>query len=310
MKNIQTQQGFRHEILKNKTLYLMFLPIVIYYLLFAYLPMSGIVVAFKEFNYRDGLFFSPWNGLKNFEYLYASGKLWMVTQTTVLFNIVFLSLYTFFSLLVALFISEMKGRFFKRTAQSFLFLPYFISWVVVAVFVYNFFNYDYGFINNLLKVCGLKPLDLYSNPAYWYFLLPVLYVWKWIGFGTVLYLAAIMGIDQESYEAAALDGATAFQKVWHITLPALRPTIIILVLLGIGRILRGEFDMFFQLIGNNGLLLDSTDIIDTLVFRSLMGTQDYGMAAAAGFYQSVLCFVVIVVVNSVVKKVDKDYALF
>lgn len=310
MRDMQQKNGFRHEILKNKVLYLMFLPIVIYYLLFAYLPMTGIVVAFKEFNYRDGLFFSPWNGLKNFEYLYASGKLWMVTRTTVLFNVIFLSLYTFFSLAIALFIAEMKGRFFKRTAQSFLFLPYFISWVVVSVFVYNFFNYDYGFISNIIKSFGLKPLDLYSNPAYWYFLLPILYVWKWVGFGTVLYLAAIMGIDQESYEAAALDGANAFQKVWHITLPALRPTIVILALLGVGRILRGEFDMFFQLIGNNGLLLDATDIIDTLVFRSLMGTQDYGMAAAAGFYQSVLCFAVIVTVNSIVKKVDKDYALF
>ena len=308
--NITAKVGFWHEIFKNKVLYLMFLPIAVYFLIFAYFPMTGIIVAFKNFDYRGGLFYSPWNGLKNFEYLYASGKLWMVTKTTIFFNIVFLSLYTFFSLLIAVFIAEMKGRFFKKTVQSFLFLPYFISWVVVAVFVYNFFNYDYGFVNNIIKFFGQKPLDLYSNPGYWYFLLPILYVWKSVGLGTILYLAAIMGLDQECYESASLDGANAFQKIWYITLPLLRPTIIILILLGLGRILRGEFDMFFNLIGNNGLLLNATDIIDTLVFRALMGTQDFGMAAAAGFYQSVLCFVIIVMANGIVKKVDKDYALF
>ncbi|HEX3043449.1 MAG TPA: ABC transporter permease subunit [Bacillota bacterium] len=304
------KSSFLHEIKKNKVLYLIFLPVAIYYLVFAYLPMAGIVVAFKEFNYRDGLFFSPWNGLKNFEYLYTSGKLWMVTKTTIIYNVVFLSLYTFFSLLIAILISEIKSKFFKKTTQSFLFLPYFISWVVVSAFVYNFFNYDYGLVNNVLKFFGKNPLNIYSNPTSWYFLLPFLYVWKWVGFGSVLYLAAIMGFDQECYEAADIDGANAFQKIRYITLPLLKPTVIILLLLGVGRILRGEFDMFYNLIGNNGLLFDATDIIDTLVFRALMGIQDFGMASAGGFYQSVLCFVIILVVNAVVKKYDKDYALF
>lgn len=288
----------------------MFIPVALYYLFFAYLPMSGIVVAFKDFNYRDGLFFSPWNGWKNFEYLWASGKLWMVTQTTIIFNVVFLALYTFFSLLIGILIAEIKGRFFKKFTQSLLFLPYFISWVVVAAFVYNFFNFDFGLVNTVLKSFGQKPLDVYTNPQYWYVLLPLLYVWKWVGFGSVLYLAAIMSIDQECYEAASIDGVTVFQRIWHITLPMLKPTMIILILLGVGRILRGEFDMFYQLIGNNSMLLDSTDIIDTLVFRSLMGTQDFGMASAAGFYQSVLCFLIIIIVNAVVRRIDRDYALF
>jgi putative aldouronate transport system permease protein len=304
------KKEFGRELCQNKVLYLMFLPVAVYYLVFAYLPMSGMVVAFKDFNYRDGIYFSPWNGLKNFEYLWASGKLWMVTKTTVIFNIVFLSLYTGFSLLIAILIAEIKSVFFKKAAQSFLFLPHFLSWVVVAAFVYHFFNYDFGIVNTALRAFGHQPLDLYSNPQYWYLLLPFLYVWKWVGFGSVLYLAAIMGIDQECYEAASLDGVNAFQKVWHITLPMLKPTMVILILLGIGRILRGEFDMFYQLIGNNGLLLDSTDIIDTLVFRSLMGTQDFGMAAAAGFYQSVLCFIIILLVNAIVKRNNRDYALF
>lgn len=305
-----TKGGFFHELSKNKVLYLMFIPVAVYFLVFAYFPMSGIIVAFKEFNYRDGLFFSPWSGLKNFEYLYSSGKLWQVTKTTIMFNVVFLSLYTFFSLTVAILISEIKGKFFKRVTQSFLFLPYFISWVVVAAFVYNFFNYNFGLVNGILKSLGIHPIDIYSQPSYWYVLLPLLYVWKWVGFGSILYLAAIMGIDQECYEAADIDGANAFQKIRHITLPLLKPTIIILLLLGLGRILRGEFDMFWQMIGNNGLLLGSTDIIDTLVFRSLMGTSDFGMASAGAFYQSVLCFVIIMIVNGMVRKRNKDYALF
>ena len=191
-----------------------------------------------------------------------------------------------------------------------MFLPYFISWVVVSAFMYNFFNYDYGLVNNFLRALGNEPINIYSEPSYWYILLPVLYLWKWVGFGSVLYLSAISGIDQECYEAATIDGANMFQKIFKITLPLLKPTVVILLLLGVGRILRGEFDMFYNLIGNNGLLIDNTDIIDTLVFRSLLGTQDFGMASAAGFYQSVLCFLIIMIVNTIVRKVDSESALF
>jgi putative aldouronate transport system permease protein len=302
--------GFFHELVRNKVLYIMFLPVALYYILFAYIPMGGIVVAFKSFNYRDGLIFSPWNGIDNFRYFFLSGKAWLVTGNTIIYNLTFLAIYTISSILIAIMISEMSGKFFKKISQSFMFLPYFISWVVVAAFMYNLFNYDYGLINNMIRSLGGEPIDIYSNPGCWRFLLPVMYMWKWVGFGSVLYLAAISGIDQECYEAATIDGANAFQKIAKITLPLLRPTMIILILMGIGRILRGEFDMFFNLIGNNGLLMDSTDIIDTLVFRSLMGTQDFGMASAAGFYQSVLCFVIIMVVNGIVRKVDSESALF
>jgi putative aldouronate transport system permease protein len=304
------KKGFFYEIHKNRTLYLMFIPVAIYFLVFAYLPMTGIVMAFKEFNYRDGIWFSPWNGVKNFEFFFRSGKAWLVTRNTILYNLTFLACYTFFSMLVAILISEMVGKYFKKLAQSFMFLPYFISWVVVASMVYNFFNYDYGLFNMALKFFGKAPIDIYSNPQHWYVLLPVFYVWKWVGFGSVLYLAAIMGIDQEQYEAATIDGASAFQKIYHITLPALRPTMVILILLGLGRIMRGEFAMFYQLIGNNGLLLNATDIIDTLVFRAVVVTNDFGMAAAAGFYQSVLSFAIIVGANALVRKFEKDYALF
>jgi len=309
MKSLK-KSGFLYEMIKNKVLYIMFVPVAVYYILFAYIPMAGIVVAFKDFNYRDGIFFSPWNGISNFKYFFLSGKAFQVTINTVMYNVIFLAVYTIFSIMVAIMISELSGKFFKKITQSFMFLPYFISWVVVAAFMYNFFNYDYGLINNFLRNLGNEPINIYSDPSYWYIILPVLYLWKWVGFGSVLYLSAISGIDQECYEAATIDGANMFQKIFRITLPLLRPTVIILLLLGVGRILRGEFDMFYNLIGNNGLLIDKTDIIDTLVFRSLMGTQDFGMASAAGFYQSVLCFIIIMIVNTVVRKVDSESALF
>lgn len=309
MKLLQ-KNGFLYELARNRVLYLMFVPVAIYYIAFAYIPMAGIVVAFKNFNYTDGLFLSPWNGFDNFKYFFQSGKALLVTENTVMYNLIFLTCYTVFSMLTAILISEMAGKYFKKISQSFMFLPYFISWVVVAAFIYNFFNYDYGIINTFLKGIGRQPIDIYSNAGYWYFILPMLYIWKWIGFGSVLYLAAIMGIDQECYEAATIDGANMFQKIRRITLPLLRPTVIILVLLGLGRIMRGEFDMFYNLIGNNGVLMDTTDIIDTLVFRCLVGIQDFGMASSAGLYQSVLCFVIIMVVNTFVRRVDKDSALF
>jgi putative aldouronate transport system permease protein len=307
---VSKNRGFLHEILTNKILYLMFIPIFIYYILFAYVPMTGIILAFKEFSVRDGLWMSKWIWFKNFEFFFKSGKAMIVTLNTLVYNLLFLAFYTFLSVVTAIFVADMHNRFFKKVAQSFMFLPYFISWVVVSAMVYNFLNFDFGLINNLMKNLGMKKIDFYSNPDYWMGLLTFIYCWKWVGFGSVLYLAAIMGIDGEIFEAATIDGAGMFQKIRHITLPSLRPTLVILILLGVGRIMRGEFDMFYNLIGNNGILMDRTDIIDTLVFRSIMGTQDFGMASAAGLYQSVLCFIIIIAVNSIVKKIDRDFALF
>ncbi|WP_018885843.1 ABC transporter permease [Paenibacillus massiliensis] len=298
------------EIRKNWVLYAMFMPIAVYFIIFSYIPMTGVVMAFKEFNYRDGIFMSPWNGFENFEYFFQSGKAWLVTRNTILYNVVFLGLYTFFSILVAVLISETYNKFFKKTAQTLMFLPYFISWVTVSAFVYNFFNYEFGIVNGFLRNIGLEAMDIYSTASYWYLLLPLLYVWKWVGFGSVLYLAAIVGIDQEIYEAATIDGATRFQKIMKITLPLLKPTAVVLILLGLGRVMRGEFDMFYQLIGNNGALMDATDIIDTLVFRSLMGTQDFGMASSVGLYQSILTLIIILFANYLVRRYDKDNALF
>lgn len=302
--------GFFKELARNKVLYLMFLPIALYFIVFNYIPMAGIVVAFKNFNYHQGIFGSPWIGFDNFEYFFSSGKAWLVTRNTFMYNSVFLVAYLFFSLVVAVLIAELTGKIFKKTSQTLLFLPYFLSWVAVAAIVYNLFNYEYGLLNTVLKGIGLDPIDIYSSVSYWYFILPFFYVWKWVGFGSVLYLSAIMGFDTSAYEAAKIDGANVFQRIRYLTIPLLKPTTIILLLLGIGKIMRGEFDMFYQLIGNNGILMDATDIIDTLVFRSLIVSQDFGMASAGGLYQSILCFVIIMLANGLVKRYDRDQALF
>lgn len=310
IKKSKNNNGIFNEISKHRVLYAMFIPVTIFFLVFAYLPMVGIFIAFKDYNYTGGILHSPWIGLKNFEYFFKSGKAWLVTRNTIAYNIVFITCYTFFSVAIAIFISEMQGKFFKKTAQSFMLLPYFVSWVIVSAFVYNFLNYDFGLVNTLIKSLGGQPVSFYNTPGYWYFLLPFLYVWKWVGFGSILYLAAITGIDQECYEAAVIDGATVFQKIFHITIPLLKPTMFILVLLALGQVLRGDFDMFYNLIGNNSALLNATDIVDTLVFRSLVGYPDFGLASAAAFYQSMLCFVIILGANWSVKKYNEDYALF
>lgn len=307
---VRKKRGFVYEIVKNRVLYVMFMPVGLYFLVLAYLPMPGIIIAFKEYSYDGGIFGSKWNGMKNFDYFFQSGKLWLVTKNTLLYNLVFLTASTVLAMIVAILIAEMAGKWFKKTAQTFMFLPYFISWVTVSAFFYNIFNYDYGALNGWLTTLGSEKIDIYSNPGIWLLLLPIFYVWKGIGFSSVLYLAAIMGTDQESYESAKIDGANLFQRIWHITLPLLRPTIITLVLLGLSRIMRGEFDMFYQLIGDNGLLADKTDIIDTFVFRTLIFANDFGMSSAGGVYQSVLSFFIIYTVNWLVKRWNRDYALY
>jgi putative aldouronate transport system permease protein len=302
--------GARAELSRNWRLYAMFLPAAAYFLVFAYLPMAGIVVAFKDFNYKGGIWGSPWNGLENFRYFVESGKLVQVTVNTITYNVAFLAAYLLSSITVAVLVSEMTSRFGKKALQTMLFMPYFISWVTVSALVYNLFNYEYGLLNSLLKLWGMAPVDIYAEPRLWSFLLPAFYVWKWVGFGSVLFLAAIAGLDRECYEAAEIDGASVFARIRLITLPQLKPTIVILTLLGVGRVMRGEFDMFYQLIGNNGNLMDQTDIIDTLVFRSLVTSQDFGMSSAASLYQSVLCFVIIMAVNQIVRRQDEGQALF
>lgn len=304
------RESFMDTIRKNWLLLVMLLPAVLYVVVFHYLPMSGVILSFKQFNYRDGIFGSPWNGLDNFRFLVLSGKLSALTRATLLYNLGFIVVNTVLEVAVAVFINEIACKWFKKCFQSFIFLPYFISWVVAAAIVQALFSYEYGVVNKVFELFGGKRLNINTTASVWPSLLIILNAWKSVGYGSVVYLSAITGIDPGLYEAAELDGANKWQQIFHITVPSLLSTIIIMTLLAVGRIFRGDFGMFYQLIGNNGVLLRKTDILDTYIYRSMLGNSQLGMTAAAGFYQSVLCFATIMVVNALVKWIEPDYSLF
>lgn len=306
------KHGFVFELKKNKTLFLMALPSMLLTFFLAYLPMSGLVLAFKNYRFNLGVFGSEWNGFSNFAYLFSSGTGWAITRNTILYNLLNLITSQLLAVIVAIVISEMMGKLYKRITQSVIFLPYFISWVIVGVFAFNIFNYETGVMNNILRTFGAEPINLYTTEMGWAWVIIICLFnsWKWIGYNSIIYIASITSLDAECYEAADIDGANVFQKIWYITFPGIKPTIVTMILLQIGRILRGDFEMFYQLIGNNGQLFAATDVIDTYVFRSLMTSANMGMTAAASFYQSALCFIIIMVVNQIVKKIEADYALF
>jgi putative aldouronate transport system permease protein len=288
----------------------MLLPAVVYTCLFAYAPMVGIILAFKKYTYTGGFFGSALNGMKNFEFFFKSGKAFTVTKHTVLYNILFISFNTLLQMSVAILLTEIKSKYFRKISQSIMFLPYFISWVIVSVIAFNFLSFDFGFINSLINSAGGAKINFYNNGRIWPVILTLFGAWKVVGYGSIMYLAAIMGIDTEVYEAAVIDGANVFQRIFKITIPLMLPTVVILLLLAIGGIFRGNFDMFYNLVGNNGLLHSYTDVIDTFTFRALITNNDFGMSAAAGLYQSILCFVTILLANKIVSVYSEDYSLF
>ena len=307
---IKQESSFTRALRKNRVLLMMLIPAFLYFFIFSYLPMSGAIVAFKSYNFREGIFGSPWVGFSNFEYFFKSGQAWTVTRNTILYNVGFIVVNTVLQMGLAIFISEIGGKYFKKVTQTAMFLPYFISWVVVGMIAYNFLNVDYGTVNTILNKLGMESINCYGTKWVWPIIITAFCAWKNVGYGTVLYLAAIMGIDQEIYEAAQIDGANIFQRIFKVTIPCLVPTLIILTLLSIGNIFRGDFQMFYQLVGNNGPLFPITDVIDTFTFRSLIQSGEVGMSAAAGLYQSIFCFITIIITNKIVKSYDKDYSLF
>lgn len=302
--------SFKYDVKRNRLLLLMILPTVFYFFLFYYIPMPGIVIAFKRLDYSLGVFRSPWVGFENFKYFFLSGQALIVTKNTVFYNTAFIIVGTILQISLAVFLSELGNKTFKKVFHGMMFFPYFVSWVVVAGIAYNVFSYDFGVFNNFLSNIGREKIDIYGTPSLWKYILTFFNSWKHAGYGSVVYLAAIMSIDTEMYEAASIDGANIFQKLFKITIPCLVPQIVILTLLSIGNIFRGDFGMFWQLVGKNGLLFNSTDVIDTFVFRSLMFSSEFGMAAAAGLFQSVLCLIILSVTNYAVRRVQPDYALF
>ena len=305
-------KSFFHELKKSRTLLLMLLPAAVTIFIFAYLPMGGMILAFKNFNYKDGIWGSPWTKgiFDNFKFFFLSGKAFSVTANTFLYNLSFIAVNTFFAVLFAVILSEAGNKYFKKLTQSAIFLPYFVSWVIVGTIAYNLLNYENGVVNGILGMLGLEPVNIYANGPAWRIIIVLFNAWKSVGYSMVVYLAAVTGVDMQLHESAKIDGANIFQRVRHVTFPAILPTVVTMVLLDVSKIFSGNLDLFYQLVGKNGALYDSTDVIDTFVFRSLLETSDIGMAASAGFYQSILCFVTIMLVNGIVKRVQSDYALF
>ena len=274
------------------------------------MPLPGIYVAFVKYKYRLGIFKSPFVGLKNFEFLYTSGKLLELTKNTILYNLAFIILGNLVAIFMAILLNEVRSKWFKKVSQTMMFLPYFISHVLVGFMVYNMLNYDSGFVNTILTSIGLEKWGPYSDARVWPPIIIMVQLWQVTGYNSVVYFAAIMGIDSEIIEAARVDGANGFQKIKHIILPCLKPTMIILLLFAMGGIVRGNFGLFYNIIGSNSLLYSTTDIIETYVYRATIKDFNFSTASAIGLYQSIIGFLMVMGCNFVVKKIDSDYSLF
>lgn len=296
---------------KSLPLLLIALPGIIYMLINNYIPMLGIFIAFKDVNYAKGIFRSDWLGFDNFAFLFRSNTAFIMVRNTVLYNLTFILLGTLLAVILSIFMSEIKRSFFAKFYQAGLVLPNLVSMVIVSYMVYAFLNPESGLINNaVLKAAGAAPVNWYSEPKYWPLILTITQIWKTVGYTSIVYIASIAGIDPGLYEAAKVDGAGKLRQIFVITLPHLKSTIIILVLLAIGRIFSSDFGLFYQVPMNSGILTNVTQTIDTYVYRALTQLRDIGMASAAGLFQSVVGFVLVLGANLLVRKVDHENALF
>lgn len=291
-------------------LYMMMVPGLLYLLINNYLPMIGIVIAFKKIDFRVGILQSPWTGLANFEFLFKTKDAWTITRNTLAYNAVFIIIGTVLAITVAILLNEVGSKKMKSLYQGVFLLPFLISIVVVSYLVYGFLSTETGYVNNLLLSLGLKKIQWYMTAKHWPFILILVNFWKSFGYFSIIYFATLVGIDRSYYEAAVVDGASKWQQISKITLPLLKPTVITLILLAIGRIFYSDFGLFYQVPMNSGPLLPVTNTIDTYVFRGLMQLGNIGMASAAGFYQAIVGFMLVLIANLIVSKANKEYALF
>lgn len=310
MQQVRKRRGFLSEIKRNKIAYMLALPAAVYTIIFGYLTMPYMLIAFQKFNYKTGLFNSPWIGFDNFKFFFASPRAWEITFNTLKLNFFFILFGTLAALVLAILFNELKSRMFSRITQSTILFPHFLSWVIVSYVLYSLLSTEYGLVNRVLESFGLQTVNWYSNPSYWTSILVGTHVWKDIGINLVIYLAAIAGIDGSYYEAGKIDGATRFQLIRYITVPLLMPTIMILSLLALGKIMYGSFDMIYAIVKDNGLLYPTTDVIDTYVFRSLRNIGNPAQAMAIGLYQAVVGFILVYTSNKIVRKINPDHALF
>ncbi|MDR0656018.1 MAG: ABC transporter permease subunit [Treponema sp.] len=302
--------GIVRDIIRNPFSYVMGFPAMVYTVLFGYLTLPYTVIAFQNYHFLTGLFRSPFVGLQNFEFFFRSNRVWQVTFNTIWLNFLFIVTGTFVSVLLALMLNEIKGKWFLKVTQSFLLFPNFLSWIIVSYIAFAFFSSDYGWLYSIVRAMGGNPVSVYNSPSYWPPILVIIRLWKNAGINSVIYMAAITGFDEGFYEAARIDGASKFQEIRYITLPLLIPTICILTLLAVGKIFYGDFQMFYSLIKDNGLLLETTDVIDTFVFRALRQTGDPAGAMAVGVYQAFVGFILVFGSNRIVKKFFPEGAIF
>ena len=290
--------------------YIMALPGIVYLFINNYMPLPGLVLAFKNYNAKLGIWGSEWVGFSNFKYLFATNDAYLITRNTLLYNFVFIIVNTVLAITVAILLSEMRSVL-KNVYQSLILLPYMISMVIVSYLVFAFLSTENGFINNtVLKALGKDRISWYMEKKYWPFILVFVSAWKVIGYNCIIYLSSILGIDRTYYEAAAIDGAGKMKQIFYITLPLLKPTIIMMTLLAIGRIFYSDFGLFYQVPQNQGALYPVTNTIDTYVYRGLVQLGKFTYTAAAGLYQSVVGFTLILTANLIVRKIEPDSALF
>ena len=312
MKKAEVKKGKKKNALKEYwPLYLMMLPALLYLLINNYIPMAGMVIAFKKLNFAKGIWASPWAGLKNFKFLFASKDAWIITRNTLLYNIAFILVNMVVGIAIAILITEIRNTKLKKIYQSAILLPFLMSMVILSYIVYALLSAENGLVNNsILPLFHMDPIQWYQKPKYWPAILIIANCWKGVGYGCLIYIASLIGIDPSFYEAARLDGASKWQEITKITLPSLVPTIITLLLLSIGRIFYSDFGLFYQVPMNSGVLVSTTNVIDTYVYRALIEQGNISMSSAAGVYQSLVGFCVVMLSNWIVRKVDKDQALF
>jgi putative aldouronate transport system permease protein len=315
MANVTEAKAPSKSMRKFKTwapIFLMMAPGLIYLFINNYMPMAGLVIAFKQINFSDGIWKSPWIGFKNFEFLFKSKDAFIITRNTIGYNLAFIVINTVLGIALAILITDIRKDGMRKVYQSAILVPYLMSIVIVSYITYAFLSAENGLINNsILPLFGnTEGVSWYMEKKYWPFILTLVNTWKGIGYGTLIYISTVNGIDRSLYEAASLDGAGKWKQIVHVTLPSLKGTVITLTLLNIGRIFYSDFGLFYQVPMNSGQLNEVTNVIDTYVYRSLLQMNNPGMASAAGFYQSIVGFILVLVANLVVRKIDADSALF
>ncbi len=299
------------DAIKHRALFLMLLPALIVLLINDYLPMFGLIIAFKNINFTDGILGSPWSGFNNFKFLFTTNDIWVITRNTVLYNLSFIFLNSVLGVIVAVILYEIRNKLLSRIYQTIMFFPYFLSMIVIAFVVFGFLSTDNGFVNKgILRSMGIEPVMWYAEAKYWPFILITINTWKVLGYYSVIYLATIIGIDKEMYESALIDGAGKWRQFISITLPNLVPMLTVMTLLQVSRMFYADFGLFYQVPMESGVLFPVTNVIDTYAYRALMNLGDIGMASAAGFFQSVMSFACILGANAAVKAYNRENSLF